>query len=61
MNTGNSYILKNGFESELAKTNHIKSIPFYCVYKNDGTLIKSNIENIQTAEFKYFLSKILRQ
>ena len=60
MNTGNSFILKDGFESDLAKFNFINSIPFYSIYKNDGTIIKNGIENIQTAEFKSYLNKILK-
>jgi hypothetical protein len=60
MNDKNSYILKNGFESDLAKSNFIKSIPFYSIYSKDGVIIKKGIENIQTSEFKNLITQLIK-
>jgi thiol-disulfide isomerase/thioredoxin len=59
MNNNNSFILQDNFSSSLAKSNSITSIPFYILYKNDGSILKNRIENIYSEEFAKYLENIL--
>jgi thiol-disulfide isomerase/thioredoxin len=61
MNNQNSFILKDGFNSEFAKLNTIKSIPYYMIYRKNGKIAKSAIENIQTTEIKEIINQILKE
>lgn len=59
MNEYNSFLVKESFNSELAKKYSIGSIPNYFIIRNDGILLKNQIWDIKDPFIKSFLDNLL--
>jgi hypothetical protein len=59
-NTNNTYLLVNGFKSDLALHFGIASIPRYLIFDSSGKIVNGNASRPSKPQFKEILDQLLK-